>query len=69
MKPEVGCLVAFEELRNWRGYPLTGEIASVDGETFTISTFGRIGPGSEGSIHGVPLEAFRIIGWPEEDRP
>ena len=56
-------LVKFKSMKNARGYPLTGEVQSVDdkSQAMTVVCYGLHGPGEETIIHGVPPEAVEKI--------
>lgn len=58
---QVGDLVAFDKIKNARGYPLTGEVVSMTERTAVVRTWGYVGPGAEMDIQDVPLVEIRQI--------
>lgn len=59
---QAGDIIAFEKIKNSRGYPLTGEIIKRnDDETCIVRTWGYAGPGAEMDIHDVPLTEVRPV--------
>lgn len=53
---KAGRVVGFKNLKNWRGYPATGEVVNVSDGVADVNAYGLIGPGSESGVRGVPLD-------------
>lgn len=53
---QVGQLVKFNEIKNARGYPGTGEILTrhVEAGTYDVKAWGLGGPGTETTVNDVP---------------
>lgn len=51
----IGSLVVFKELKNARGYPLTGEVIDHDDTHAIVKAWGLYGPGTETEVNNVPL--------------
>lgn len=64
---EPGQMVKFKSTKNARGYPLTGEVRSVDDMdslAMTVMCWGLYGPGTETVVHGVTPEDVEKIADP-----
>lgn len=58
---QAGDLVAFDKIKNARGYPLTGEVLSISDGVAVVRTWGYVGPGAEMDIQDVPLAEIRQV--------
>lgn len=58
---QAGDIVAFNKIKNARGYPLTGEVVKRnDDSTCVVRTWGYAGPGAEMDINDVPIKEIRL---------
>lgn len=59
---EINCMIVFIELKNTRGYPLTGVVDSINGNFVNVNAFGLYGPGTETLIKQIPIDKLKFLG-------